>query len=115
MICLKKKFVWVILLLFEDFKSKCEKNCTFSNILQKEKVIFLPISIILRLIPITFETLKPSNLDLLQVEQHVDQIVLEEAGRSSQLNDQVFGIRPFPGIGTNTFLACLNNQTLSFQ
>jgi hypothetical protein len=64
-----------------------------------------------------FETLKPPNLDLLQVEQHVDQIVLEEAGRSSQLNDQVFGIRSLPGIGTNTFLAWFKNVEIkqSFQ
>ncbi len=33
------------------FKCKCEKTCTFSNILQKVKSNFLPISIILRLIP----------------------------------------------------------------
>jgi hypothetical protein len=51
--------VWVILALFADFQCKCEKNCKFSNILQKVKSYFLPISIILRLIPIKFETLNP--------------------------------------------------------
>jgi hypothetical protein len=34
------------------------KNCTFSNILLKV-VIFLPITIILRMIPVKLETLKP--------------------------------------------------------
>ncbi len=43
-------------------KYKCEKNCTFSNILQKVKSHFLPISIILRVIPIKFETLKPPSV-----------------------------------------------------
>jgi hypothetical protein len=38
------------------------KNYTFSNILQKEKSYFFHISIILRLIPIKFETLKPPNM-----------------------------------------------------
>jgi hypothetical protein len=39
--CLKmnKKF-WVIIALFAYFKCKCEKNCTFSNILQKIKSYF---------------------------------------------------------------------------
>jgi hypothetical protein len=41
---LQKNFVY--------FKCKCEKNCTFSNILQKVKSYFLAISINLRLIPI---------------------------------------------------------------
>ena len=37
-------------------------NCTFSNILLQVKSYFLPISIIFRLIPIKFETLKPPNV-----------------------------------------------------
>jgi hypothetical protein len=37
-------------------------NCTFSKILQKVKSFFLAISIILYLIPIKFETLKPPNV-----------------------------------------------------
>ncbi len=36
----KKKFVLVIIALFAYFKCKCEKNCTFSNILQKIKSYF---------------------------------------------------------------------------
>jgi hypothetical protein len=36
----EEKFFFVILALFEDFKCKCEKNCTFSNILQKVKSYF---------------------------------------------------------------------------
>ncbi len=59
LIFFKKKKFWVIIALFVYFKCKCEKNCTFSNILQKVKSYFLLISIILRLIPIKFETLKP--------------------------------------------------------
>ncbi len=39
----KKKFFWVIIALFAYFKCKCEKNCTFSNILQKVKMFFLAI------------------------------------------------------------------------
>ncbi len=58
----KKKNFLVILALFEDFKCKCEKNCTFTNILQKVKSYFLPISIILRLI--NFETLKPPSVHM---------------------------------------------------
>ncbi len=54
-----KKNFWVIIALFAILKCKCEKNCTFSNILQKVKSYFLPISTILRVIPIKFETLKP--------------------------------------------------------
>jgi hypothetical protein len=34
------KIVWVIIALFANFKCKCEKNCTFSNILQKVKSYF---------------------------------------------------------------------------
>ncbi len=48
----QEKNVWVIIALFAYFKCKCEKNCTFSNILQKVKSYFLPISIILSVIPI---------------------------------------------------------------
>jgi hypothetical protein len=48
----QEKFFWVITALFAFLKCKCEKNCTFSNILQKVKSYFLPISIILRVIPI---------------------------------------------------------------
>ncbi len=55
----RKKIFWVIIALFAILKCKCEKNCTFSNILQKVKSYFLPISIILRVIPVKFETLKP--------------------------------------------------------
>jgi hypothetical protein len=47
----EKKF-WDIIALFVILKCKCEKNCTFSNILQKVKSYFLPISIILCVIPI---------------------------------------------------------------
>jgi hypothetical protein len=39
-----------------------EKNCAVSNILQKVKSYFLPISVILRLIPIKLETMKPPNV-----------------------------------------------------
>ncbi len=60
----KKIFFWVKIALFAYFKCKCEKNCTFSNILQKVKSYFLPISIILRLITIKFETLKPPTLHI---------------------------------------------------
>jgi hypothetical protein len=62
LIFFKKKNFWVILELFAILKCKCEKNCTFSNILQKVKSYFLPISIILRVIPIKFETLKPPTV-----------------------------------------------------
>ena len=62
LIFFKKKFFGVIIALFAYFKCKCEKNCTFSIILQKVKSYFLPISIILRLIPIKFETLKPPSI-----------------------------------------------------
>jgi hypothetical protein len=58
LIFIKKKMFWVIIALFAILKCKCEKNCTFSNILQKVKSYFFPISIILRVIPIKFETLK---------------------------------------------------------
>ncbi len=54
----KKKNFGVIIALFAILKCKCEKNFTFSNILQKVKTYFLPISIILSVIPIKFETLK---------------------------------------------------------
>ncbi len=64
LIFFKKNFFWVILALFVYFKCKCEKNCPFSNILQKVKSYFLPISIILRVIPIKFETLKPPSLHI---------------------------------------------------
>jgi hypothetical protein len=37
-----KKFFGVIKALFANFKCKCEKNCTFSNILQKVKRYFFP-------------------------------------------------------------------------
>ena len=40
LIFFKKKFFWVIIALFAYFKCKCEKNCTFSNILQKVKSYF---------------------------------------------------------------------------
>ncbi len=43
MIFFKKKFFWVIIALFAYFKCKCEKNCTFSNILQKVKSDFFAI------------------------------------------------------------------------
>jgi hypothetical protein len=56
---LKDKFFGVIIALFAYFKCKCEKNCRFSNILLKVKSYFLPISIILRMIPVKLETLKP--------------------------------------------------------
>jgi hypothetical protein len=53
LIFFKKIFLGVIIALFGFLKCKCEKNCTFSNILQKVKsIFFLPISIILRVIPI---------------------------------------------------------------
>ncbi len=62
LIFFQKKMFWVIIALFVYFKCKCEKNCTFSNILQKVKSCFLPISIMLCLIPIKFETLKPPTM-----------------------------------------------------
>ena len=40
LIFFKKKNVWVIIALFAILKCKCEKNCTFSNILQKVKSYF---------------------------------------------------------------------------
>ncbi len=40
MIFFKEKNFWVIIALFAYFKCKCEKNYTFSNILQKEKSYF---------------------------------------------------------------------------
>ena len=40
MIFCKEKFFWVIIALFAYFKCKCEKNCTFLNILQKVKSYF---------------------------------------------------------------------------
>ncbi len=40
MIFCKKNFFWVIIALFAYFKCKCEKNCKFSNILQKVKSYF---------------------------------------------------------------------------
>ncbi len=40
LIFFKKKMFWVILALFAYCKCKCEKNCTFSNILQKVKSYF---------------------------------------------------------------------------
>ncbi len=52
LIFFKKKFFWVIIALFAFLKCKCEKNCKFSNILQKVKSYFLAISINLRVIPI---------------------------------------------------------------
>jgi hypothetical protein len=48
----QEKNFWVIIALFAVLKCKCEKNCTFSNIFQRVKSYFLPISIILRVIPI---------------------------------------------------------------
>ncbi len=36
----KKRIFWVIIALFAFLKCKCEKNCTFSNILQKVKSYF---------------------------------------------------------------------------
>ena len=48
----QEKFFWVIIALFAILKCKCEKNYTFSNIFQKVKSYFLPISIILRVIPV---------------------------------------------------------------
>jgi hypothetical protein len=36
----KNKFFWVIIALLAYLKCKCEKNCTFSNILQKVKSYF---------------------------------------------------------------------------
>ncbi len=59
LIFFKKKFFWVIAALFAYFKCKCEKTVHFQTIRKNKKVIFLPISIILCLIPIKFETLKP--------------------------------------------------------
>ncbi len=40
LIFFKEKIFWVIIALFAYCKCKCEKNCTFSNILQKEKSYF---------------------------------------------------------------------------
>ncbi len=40
LIFFKKKFFWVIIALFRFLKCKCEKNCTFSNILLKVKSYF---------------------------------------------------------------------------
>jgi hypothetical protein len=40
LIFFKKKSFWVIIALFAILKCKCEKNYTFSNILQKEKSYF---------------------------------------------------------------------------
>ncbi len=42
MIIFKKNFFWVIIALFAILKCKCEKICTFSNILQKVKSYFFP-------------------------------------------------------------------------
>ncbi len=36
----KKNSFWVIIALFAYLKCKCDKNCTFSNILQKVKSYF---------------------------------------------------------------------------
>ncbi len=36
----KEKYFWVIIALFAILKCECEKNCTFSNILQKVKTYF---------------------------------------------------------------------------
>ncbi len=74
LIFLKKKIFWVIIALFAILKCKCEKNCTFSNILQKVKLIFLPISIILRVIPIKFETLKAPTTHTLTEFQRMDKL-----------------------------------------
>ncbi len=62
-----KRFFRVIIpvSLFANFKCKCGKNWKFSNILQKVKSYFLPISIILRLIPNPFPKkykLKPPSI-----------------------------------------------------
>ncbi len=43
LIFFKKNVFGVILALFVYFKCKCEKNCTFSNILQKLKSYFFAI------------------------------------------------------------------------
>ncbi len=40
LILFKKKIFWVIIALFAILKCKCEKNFTFSNILQKVKSYF---------------------------------------------------------------------------
>jgi hypothetical protein len=40
LIFFKKKNFWVIIALFAILKCKCEKNCSFSNILQKVKSYF---------------------------------------------------------------------------
>ncbi len=75
----KKKFFGVIIAQFPYIKCKCEKNCTFSNILQKVKSNFLPISIILRLIPKKVKKLKPPTARVrLLVRERVE--VLGRAG-----------------------------------
>jgi hypothetical protein len=51
LIFFKKKKFGVIIALFAILKCKCEKNCTFSNILQKVKSYFFA-NINLRVIPI---------------------------------------------------------------
>ncbi len=59
-----RNFLGVIIPLSAKFDYKCEKNYTFSNIFQKEKSNFWRISIILQLLPIKFETLKPPSVQL---------------------------------------------------
>ncbi len=66
---IKKKKFWGSIALFAILKCKWEKNSTFSTILQKVKSYFLPISIILRVIPIKFETLKPPRAHPLAREE----------------------------------------------
>ncbi len=42
---------WVILVLFQNFECECENSVYFESFCKKERVIILPVSIILRLIP----------------------------------------------------------------
>ncbi len=61
-----------------------QKNWTFSNILQKKEIVtFLPISIIPRLIPIKFETLKPL-VDTKQWDKTAKIKVLQQKGGGGQ-------------------------------
>jgi hypothetical protein len=52
LIFFKKKNFGVIIALFAILKCKCEKNCTFSNILQKVKSYFFANIYHLHVIPI---------------------------------------------------------------
>ncbi len=62
------KNFWVIIALFAKFICRFEKTVHFQTFCKKSKVIILPISIILLLIPIKFETLKPPNVHCTSIQ-----------------------------------------------